>query len=87
MSDGRSQAPPSPFARNPHLGDVISERPDEEAADGWLLRHRVTHQGRAESLRRVFLNAQPRWASAFAVPLLLAAGIAALGLRRTPRRP
>jgi uncharacterized hydrophobic protein (TIGR00271 family) len=45
-----------------------------------LLRHRLTQRARTDALRRVFLNGQPDWASAFAVMLLLAAGIASFGL-------
>ena len=53
---------------------------DQWNMDGWLFRHRIEAKDGAEVLRRVFLNSDPRWLSAFIVMLLLSGAIATLGL-------
>lgn len=47
---------------------------------GWFFRHRLEAEDRAAVLRRVFLDSDPRWLSAFIVMLLFAGAIATLGL-------
>ncbi len=69
-----------PWTYNPSLGEFIDEAVESDVDDGWLIAQRVTPETRTASLRAVFLDGQPRWQSAFSVMLLLAAGIAALGL-------
>ncbi len=69
-----------PWTYNPSLGDFIDDAVASDVDDGWLMAHSVTSETRAASLRAVFLDGQPRWQSAFTVMLVLAAGVAALGL-------
>lgn len=69
-----------PWTYNPSLGDFIDDAVASDVDDGWLMAHSVTSEMRSASLRAVFLDGQPRWQSAFTVMLVLAAGIASLGL-------
>ncbi len=47
---------------------------------GWLFQHEISRGERAEVLRHVMLDSDPRWFVPFVVMLSLSAGIAALGL-------
>ena len=52
----------------------------DDGVDGFVVHHRISHNDRAQVLRAVFLNSDPRWASPFVVMLALSAGVATLGL-------
>ncbi len=77
-----------------------SDATDQWNVQGWFFRHRIEAKDRTEVLRRSFFDSDPRWLSAFIVMLVLAAGLATIGLsqdlrghsdriddRRTPGRP
>lgn len=64
---------------------AISERLRADASDtgeaeDTFFRHRIDLNERAEVMRRIFLDSDPRWLSAFIVMLLLATAIACFGL-------
>lgn len=53
---------------------------DTGEAENTFFRHRIDLKERADVMRRVFLDSDPRWLSAFIVMLLLATAIASFGL-------
>lgn len=63
------------------IADVLGpDASDQWTVHGGLFRHRLGIKDRSEVLQRVFLDSDPHWLASFIVMLILADGIATLGL-------